>query len=71
MDSGLPASKIAQIRGFADQRLRFPNEPHNPGNRRISVIVQYRDRKETGVPAQPDGDAAHSARQGANGNSSH
>jgi len=30
-----------QVRGFADQRLRKPEAPLDPANRRISVIVQY------------------------------
>jgi len=39
--SGLRPTQIAQVRGFADQRLRKPDDPTNPSNRRISVIVQY------------------------------
>ena len=33
--------QITQVRGFADQRLRKPDAPLDPANRRISVIVQY------------------------------
>jgi chemotaxis protein MotB len=44
--NGLRPTQIAQVRGFADQRLRKPNDPTNPSNRRISVIVQY-------LPAPP------------------
>ena len=33
--------QITQVRGFADQRLRRPDAPLDPANRRISVIVQY------------------------------
>jgi chemotaxis protein MotB len=40
-DHGLRADQVTQVRGFADQRLRIPNDPTNPSNRRISVIVQY------------------------------
>jgi chemotaxis protein MotB len=39
--SGLRPGQIKQIRGFADQRLRDEEHPDSPGNRRISVIVQY------------------------------
>jgi chemotaxis protein MotB len=39
--SELRPDQVAQVRGFADQRLRTPKEPNNPSNRRISVIVQY------------------------------
>jgi chemotaxis protein MotB len=38
---GIRADQVIQIRGFADQRLRRPDAPLDPANRRISVIVQY------------------------------
>jgi chemotaxis protein MotB len=40
-EHGIRADQISEVRGFADQRLRTPNEPKDPSNRRISVIVQY------------------------------
>jgi chemotaxis protein MotB len=39
--NGIRADQITQVRGFADQRLRKPESPLDPSNRRISVIVQY------------------------------
>lgn len=39
--NGIRADQITQVRGFADQRLRKPDAPLDPSNRRISVIVQY------------------------------
>jgi chemotaxis protein MotB len=39
--SGIRADQVSQVRGFADQRLRKPDAPLDPSNRRISVIVQY------------------------------
>lgn len=39
--SGLDSDRISQVRGFADQRLRTPENPLEPSNRRISIIVQY------------------------------
>jgi chemotaxis protein MotB len=39
--NGIRADQVTQIRGFADQRLRRPNQPTDPSNRRISLIVQY------------------------------
>jgi chemotaxis protein MotB len=39
--SGLRANQVAQVRGFADQRLRLPTEPLEASNRRVSIIVQY------------------------------
>ena len=39
--SGLRADQVAQVRGFADQRLRMPQDPLEASNRRVSIIVQY------------------------------
>jgi chemotaxis protein MotB len=39
--SGIGPDQITQVRGFADQRLRKPDAPLDPANRRISLIVQY------------------------------
>lgn len=41
MLNGLLPDQVAQVRGFADQRLKDPKDPSNPFNRRISLIVQY------------------------------
>jgi chemotaxis protein MotB len=38
--SGLRSDQVTQVRGFADQRLRKLNDPLDPANRRISIIVQ-------------------------------
>jgi chemotaxis protein MotB len=40
-ENGVRADQVTQIRGFADQRLRKPEAPLDPSNRRISLIVQY------------------------------
>ncbi len=39
--AGLRPNQVGQIRGFADQHLRKPEDPTHPSNRRISVIVRY------------------------------
>ena len=39
--NGVGPDQITQVRGFADQRLRKPDNPLDPSNRRISLIVQY------------------------------
>ena len=36
---------MSQVRGYADQRLRKPDDPEDPSNRRISMIVQYLVKK--------------------------
>jgi chemotaxis protein MotB len=40
-ENGVRADQVTQVRGFADQRLRKPESPLDPSNRRISLIVQY------------------------------
>src|SRR5215469_12403612 len=39
--NGIGENQVKQVRGFADQRLRKPDAPLDPANRRISLIVQY------------------------------
>ncbi len=41
MLQGMREDQVTQVRGFADQRLRKPDAPLDPSNRRISLIVQY------------------------------
>ncbi|MBI4909772.1 MAG: OmpA family protein [Acidobacteria bacterium] len=38
---GVRSNQVGQVRGFADQRLRMPEDPNHASNRRISIIVQY------------------------------
>jgi chemotaxis protein MotB len=65
---GLRADQVTQVRGYADQRLRKPQDPLDPSNRRISVIVQYQseppaeERSATApapTPPKPSEAAAH------------
>jgi len=44
--NGLGPRQVTQVRGYADQRLRKPNDPEDPSNRRISVVVQYLEAPE-------------------------
>jgi chemotaxis protein MotB len=40
-ENGLRADQVSQVRGYADQHLRKPDQPKDASNRRISMIVQY------------------------------
>jgi len=40
-ENGLREDQVTQIRGYADQNLRKPNDPFDPSNRRITLIIQY------------------------------
>ena len=44
-ENGVKPDQVTQMRGFADQRLRKPDEPLDPSNRRVSMIVQYLVKK--------------------------
>ncbi|MGC2399110.1 MAG: flagellar motor protein MotB [Acidobacteriaceae bacterium] len=39
--SGLRPDQVVQVRGYADQKLRKPQAPEDPSNRRVTLIVQY------------------------------
>lgn len=39
--AGLGHNQVQQVRGYADQNLRNRENPEDPANRRISIIVQY------------------------------
>jgi chemotaxis protein MotB len=54
-ESGLDDTRISQVRGFADQRLLLKDDPTNPSNRRISIIVrnQGMDEFDEKMAAQP------------------
>ena len=62
-NNGIRADQITQVRGFADQRLRKPDAPLDPSNRRISLIVQYLDKKPE-EPAKPEKGEAGTAKVG-------
>jgi chemotaxis protein MotB len=55
--SGLNEDRISQVRGFADQRLLLKNDPTNPSNRRISIIVRNQgiDQQEEKIAVTPAG----------------
>ncbi len=41
--SGVRDDQVTQVRGFADQMLRVPANPHDPSNRRITILVKNDD----------------------------
>ena len=52
-DAGLRPNQVSQVRGYADQKLRLPQHPLDPSNRRISLIVQYLDSTPASAPVSP------------------
>ncbi len=51
--SGIRANQVTQVRGFADQRLRKPDDPLDPSNRRVSLIVQYTTKNSEDEDTKP------------------
>jgi chemotaxis protein MotB len=41
--NGVGPNQVMQVRGYADQKLRKPDAPLDPSNRRVSLIVHYLD----------------------------
>jgi chemotaxis protein MotB len=73
-ENGLRPDQITQVRGFADQRLRKADDPLDPSNRRISLIVQYIAKQEEEKaggeePAMSEGKSAESSATKPAGNS--
>jgi chemotaxis protein MotB len=65
--NGVRTDQVSQVRGFADQRLKYPNDPENPANRRISMIIQYLPHDTPEQPAvlsQPGASPGSSQGQG-------
>jgi len=49
MDGVLPNGRLSEVRGYADTRLRFPKDPLDPRNRRVSIIVGNSDAEASPV----------------------
>ena len=54
-EKGLRRNQVSQVRGYADQRLRLPQNPYDPSNRRISLIIQYLEASSAGSSVAPKG----------------
>ncbi|HEY8484271.1 MAG TPA: flagellar motor protein MotB [Longimicrobiales bacterium] len=42
-EAGLHTSRIAEVRGYADRMPRVPGNPLHPANRRITILLPFRD----------------------------
>jgi chemotaxis protein MotB len=51
--SGVPNTRLVQVRGLADRDLRNPNDPFDPTNRRISLFLPFHvnDEESPAVPS--------------------
>jgi chemotaxis protein MotB len=48
---GVRPDQVADVRGYADQKLRKPADPTSASNRRVSIVVKYRTPDEPSSPA--------------------
>jgi chemotaxis protein MotB len=56
---GVRPKQVADVRGYADQRLRKPEDPTSASNRRVSIVVKY--LAPTDGPGTPPLSAAKTA----------
>jgi chemotaxis protein MotB len=56
---GVRPDQVADVRGYADQKLRKPDDPTNASNRRVSIVVKYLNAPDS--PASAKGDSPASA----------
>ncbi len=52
-DNGIHPEQISYVRGYADRQLRKPDNPMDPANRRVSLVVQYLDVPDAGTDKAP------------------
>lgn len=60
--NGLRLDQVAEVRGYADQQLRKPEDPDNPSNRRVSIVVKYRTQPPDNPISQPHPERVASAK---------
>jgi chemotaxis protein MotB len=58
-EGGLHADQVAEVRGYADQKLRKPEDPDNASNRRVSIVVKYLNTPPEDVPPVKQAGAKH------------
>jgi chemotaxis protein MotB len=50
-ETGAKGGQITSVRGYADRQLRYPDEPNDVKNRRVSIIVMFPE-KTKGEPLE-------------------
>ena len=48
VEQGLDPSRIREVRGHADQALLIPEDPLDPTNRRVTILIPYMAQVESG-----------------------
>jgi len=62
--NGVRPDQMTQVRGFVGQRLRKADAPLDPANRRISLIVQYQEKKPGADATESSGAVADAESKG-------
>jgi chemotaxis protein MotB len=62
--------QVTQVRGFADQRLRLQENPKDPANRRISIIILYLSKEGQEKVDKPGSATTEGAKAGETDSSS-
>jgi chemotaxis protein MotB len=57
-ENGLRADQVTEVRGYADQKLRKPEAPDDPSNRRITILVQYLVSTAAQAPSKDHGNGS-------------
>jgi chemotaxis protein MotB len=70
--NGLRPDQVKQVRGFADQNLMKKEDPGAAGNRRVSIIVQYKVKppEEEAEDPEPEAHGKQSPKKDAHGKQS-
>lgn len=58
-ENGVRTNQVTQVRGYADQFLRVKNNPYDPSNRRVSILVRNGTNGAAPVLALPNSAAAN------------
>ena len=51
MAGGLPDDKLLRVEGLASSRLLHPEQPNDPTNRRISIVVLTQEAEQRLLPS--------------------
>ena len=57
--AGVNRDRVIRVSGMADTDLLVPENPTDPSNRRISIMVQYQDETDLVPPAEEQLEQAH------------
>jgi len=48
VDFGMSVERVREVRGHADRHLLVPDEPLNPSNRRVTILIPYLEPVDSG-----------------------